>query len=228
MLLEAQDEFKAVSPDDFKLTEKQDEALDIISSHPLFILLYGGSRSAKTFLNVWLIVWRALAVAKSRHAILRFRFNHVKSSIIYDTFPKVMSIAFPDCSYKLDKQDWYATFPNGSEIWFGGLDDKERTEKILGNEYATIFLNECSQISYASFLMLKTRLAQLSVLFTPKELHVLSREMRAFLNRLQLPFLVEYEKIRMDDDLKAQLKLIRSAYKKVIEAGKNKELANFN
>jgi hypothetical protein len=28
--------------------------------------------------------------------------------------------------------------PNGSEIWFSGLDDKERTEKILGQEYVTI------------------------------------------------------------------------------------------
>ena len=33
-------------------------------------------------------------------------------------------------------------------------------EKILGKEYATIFLNECSQIPYASVLVALTRLAQ--------------------------------------------------------------------
>lgn len=153
-------ELKEVKPEDFKLTDKQDAALEIIKSQALYILLYGGSRSTKTFLLVWIIIWRALGAPKSRHAILRFRFNHVKASIIYDTFPKVMALAFPNCPYKLDKQDWFVRFDNGSEIWFGGLDDKERTEKILGNEYATIFLNECSQISYNSYLTLQTRLAQ--------------------------------------------------------------------
>jgi hypothetical protein len=47
-----------------------------------------------------------------------------------------------------------------SQIWVGGLDDKERVEKILGQEYATIFLNECSQIPYESVLVARTRLAQ--------------------------------------------------------------------
>ena len=50
--------------------------------------------------------------------------------------------------------------PNGSEIWFAGLDDKERSEKILGMEFATIYYNECSQIPYASYILSKTRLAQ--------------------------------------------------------------------
>jgi phage terminase large subunit-like protein len=41
------------------------------------------------------------------------------------------------------------------------LDDKDRTEKILGNEYATIYLNECSQIkSNSTREMIVTRLAQ--------------------------------------------------------------------
>ena len=50
------------------------------------------------------------------------------------------------------------SIPNGSTIWIGGLDDKERSEKILGNEYATIFLNETSQISFDSYEMIRTRL----------------------------------------------------------------------
>src|SRR5262249_49249353 len=51
-----------------------------------------------------------------------------------------------------------------SEIWLGGLDDKERTEKILGQEHATLFFNECSQISYSAVLMARTRLAQKTTL----------------------------------------------------------------
>lgn len=145
---------------EFKLTVKQEEAVKLFGSDAVYTLLYGGSRSTKTFTILRTIVWRALAVAGSRHAVLRFRFNHVKTSVVHDTFPKLMLLCFPDCPYKLDKTDWFAEFPNGSQIWFGGLDDKERTEKILGNEYASIFLNESSQISYNSFLIIITRLAQ--------------------------------------------------------------------
>lgn len=71
-----------------------------------------------------------------------------------------MEICFPNITYSIDKQDWYAKLPGGSEIWFGGLDDKERTEKILGKEYVTIYLNECSQISWYSVGIVITRLAQ--------------------------------------------------------------------
>ncbi len=149
-----------LTPTPFKLTSKQDEAIKLFGGDATYILLYGGSRSTKTFTTIRTIVTRAIAVPKSRHVVLRFRFNHVKTSVIHDTFPKVMELCFPGCPYKLDKTDFYVEFPNGSQIWFGGLDDKERTEKILGNEYATIFLNETSQISYNSYTILITRLAQ--------------------------------------------------------------------
>jgi len=124
-------------------------------------MLYGGSRSGKTFLILWAIVTRALAY-QSRHAVLRYRFNHLKGSVIYDTLPKVMDLCFPGVAdhCHMDKSDWFYTLPNGSEVWFGGLDDKERTEKILGQEYATMFLNECSQIPWSSRNIAMTRLAQ--------------------------------------------------------------------
>lgn len=143
-----------------RLTEKQVEALRMIGGTQTHNMLFGGARSGKTFLLVRAVILRALAAPGSRHAILRFRFNHVKASIILDTFPKVMSMCFPGVSYDLDKSDWYAGFDNGAQIWFGGLDDKERTEKILGQEYVTIYLNESSQIPYNSRNMAITRLAQ--------------------------------------------------------------------
>jgi hypothetical protein len=85
----------------------------------------------------------------------------VKSSVVFDTFPKVMKMCYPGVEYRIDKSDWYAQLAGGSQIWFGGLDDKERTEKILGNEYSTIFLNECSQIPWSSRNLAMTRLAQM-------------------------------------------------------------------
>ncbi len=124
------------------------------------LMLYGGSRSGKTFLLTRNVVLRALKAPKSRHAIFRFRFNAVKSSVVLDTFPKVMEVAFPGVTYTLSKTDWFAEFDNGSQVWFGGLDDKERTEKILGMEFVTIYLNEASQIPLSSRNAAVTRLAQ--------------------------------------------------------------------
>ena len=123
-------------------------------------MLFGGSRSGKTFLHVRNIVMRALKAPGSRHAILRFRYNHVKASIVLDTFPKVMELCFPGIKATMHSQDGYAELPNDSQMWFAGLDDKERTEKILGQEYATLYFNECSQIPYGSVGLAVTRLAQ--------------------------------------------------------------------
>ncbi|MFA5166745.1 MAG: phage terminase large subunit [Candidatus Paceibacterota bacterium] len=145
----------------FKLTDKQREAQSVLSSDATHICLFGGSRSGKTFLLVRNVVLRALKAPKSRHAIFRYRFNAVKASVVQDTFPKVMQIAFAGVEYNLNKTDNYVTFANGSELWFGGLDDKERAEKVLGMEFATIYLNECSQIPQGSRDMVLTRLAQL-------------------------------------------------------------------
>jgi phage terminase large subunit-like protein len=144
----------------FRLTAKQEEAQAILAGQATHGMLYGGSRSGKTFLHVRNVILRALKASGSRHVILRFRFNHIKASVILDTFPKVMKLCFPEVEYSMDKTDWFATLPNGSQIWFGGLDDKARTEKILGQEYVTVYLNEASQISKDARDMAMTRLAQ--------------------------------------------------------------------
>lgn len=149
----------------FDLTSKQVEAYnDIILGPAMHNLLYGGSRSTKTFTFVMATVVRALISKGSRHLIGRFRFSHIKASIVHDTFPKVMKLCWPKMKlgqdYIINKSDWFAEFDHGSQIWFSGFDDKDRTEKILGNEYATVFLNECSQLSYNTRLLIMTRLAQ--------------------------------------------------------------------
>lgn len=145
----------------FVPTAKQREAINgILASLATWLLLYGGGRSGKTFLIVRTIVLRALKAAGSRHLIVRFRFNALRSSVIADTFPKVMRICFPGVHYVLNKTDWCAQFDNGSEIWFGGLDEGQRMEKLLGMEFASIYCNESSQISWAGVMLLLTRLAQ--------------------------------------------------------------------
>jgi phage terminase large subunit-like protein len=149
-------------PKAFRFTDKQLAAQMVLSGAATHIMLYGGSRSGKTFLHVRNIVFRALKAPNSHHCILRFRFNHLKASVILGTFPKVMKLCFPNVKYNLSKTDWYVTFPNGSELWFGGLDDKERTEKILGQEYSTMLFNESSQIPKGARDTAITRLAELA------------------------------------------------------------------
>ena len=89
---------------------------------------------------------------------LRYRFNAVRPSIALDTLPKVFRFGFPQVELRKHRTDGYFSLQNGSEIWFGGLDDHERVEKSLGKEYATIFFNECSQIAYSSVLVALTRI----------------------------------------------------------------------
>jgi phage terminase large subunit-like protein len=144
----------------FSFTVKQTQAQPMLAGAAKHCMLFGGGRSGKTFIIVRSIVMRALKAAKSRHCIMRFRFNHAKASIILDTFPKVMELCFPDVEFTWNKTDWYVEFTNGSQIWVGGLDDSERLEKILGMEFVTVYLNECSQISWAGVMMMMTRLAQ--------------------------------------------------------------------
>jgi predicted phage terminase large subunit-like protein len=146
----------------FKKTPKQAEATKLQAAIKN-VLLVGGSRSGKTFITVRNIVLRAAQCPNSRHIILRKHFSSVKTSIVLDTMPKVWSTCFPSLpplASCLNRQDWFIQLPNGSQIWFGGLDDKDRTEKILGTEYSTMYFNEASQLSWDAIAMAMTRLAE--------------------------------------------------------------------
>lgn len=144
----------------FQLTEKQREANRLLAGPARNVMLRGGSRSGKTFLLVRAIIQRAINAPASRHAIFRFRFNHAKTSIWADTLPKVLALCFPEIKARFDKTDFYIELPNKSQIWIGGLDDKERVEKILGQEYVTLYFNESSQIPWSSVETAMSRLAQ--------------------------------------------------------------------
>lgn len=146
----------------FALTPIQTEANRLLASPATHILLRGGSRSGKTFLLLRAVVLRALKVPNTFHGVFRHTFNSLKGSVIRDTFPKMMALSFPGVPYQMNQTDWFVQFSNGSTIMFGGLDDKARTEKVLGLEFATIYMNEASQISYSARNMLLTRLAQKS------------------------------------------------------------------
>ena len=144
----------------FHLTEKQSEVRAVFATAAKYLLVYGGSRSGKTFFICYSIIIRSLKAPGSRHAIFRRHGVAVKQSIGKDTLPKVIALAFPGLVMKWHDQDGYFSFPNGSEIWLAGLDDKERVDKVLGREFATLYFNEASEIPLASYMVATTRLAQ--------------------------------------------------------------------
>lgn len=144
----------------FKKTPAQRKALRLLTGPSRYVLLFGGSRSGKTFILVYAVLVRALRAAGSRHAILRLHGNSVRQSVLLDTLPKVAKLAFPGLKFKESRQDQFVRLPNHSEIWFGGVDGEERVDKILGKEFATIYFNECSEISFDAVNTVLTRLAQ--------------------------------------------------------------------
>lgn len=148
----------------FEKTQKQIEACHILNTHK-HALLVGGGRSGKTTIAVRNIIIRALKV-ESRHLIARLHFNSVKKAIGLETFPKVSKGFFPAIKhkFKVNKADWYIEIPAAcggtSVIWLGGIDDKDRLEKLLGFEYSTIYVNESSEVTYDAVTTLRTRLAE--------------------------------------------------------------------
>jgi len=153
----------------FKLTRKQTELEDLQWSDAQHVMAYGGSRSGKTFQHCIGIVPRALKEPGSKHLIVRFRFNDVARSIGRGTLVDVLSKM--NVPYKMNKVTYEFDLFNKSKIILGGLDDKQRVEKVLGDEYITVYFNECSQISFDSVCVAWTRLAEKGEYLTPKRFY---------------------------------------------------------
>ncbi|KKK63081.1 hypothetical protein LCGC14_2997910, partial [marine sediment metagenome] len=146
--------------DKLKLTIKQAQAITLLRSKALHVLLYGGARSGKTVAFLMAILYRANRFPGSRHLIARWRYSHAKTSIWRESLLPILK-AHSEVPYKLFEADpVHVQFDNGSEIWIGGFEDKERVEKLLGHEYATIMFNEVSQIGYEAVTLGMSRLAQ--------------------------------------------------------------------
>lgn len=144
----------------FSYTQAQKNALQLLAGPARHTMLFGGSRSGKSFVLCCALLIRAGNSPGSRHAIIRRHFNGVRTSIGMDTLPKALHLRFPNWKIVYSHSDGVFRLPNGSEIWLIGLDDDQRADKILGKEFATIYFNECSELDFASVQTALTRLAQ--------------------------------------------------------------------
>jgi hypothetical protein len=150
-----------------KLTEKQKEAWKLFNGPAHNVLLYGGSRAAKTFGATHYFVTRALAEPNSNHVIFRLKKSDLIGSMMLGTFPEVLRLRFPNCHddgnfvhLNQDKSCSYARFFNGSKIFFTGLEDRKGFGKVLGTDFSGGLFDECSEIPYEAYNMFKPRLAQ--------------------------------------------------------------------
>jgi PBSX family phage terminase large subunit len=143
----------------FKPTTIQKKALALLKSGAKHILLFGGSRSGKTTVLVMVIIFRALCYAGSRHLICRLRAKDARSSVLQETLLPWLNNTVGSSGYNYLKHESMIRLENGSEIWIGGLGDKEQADKILGHEYNTIYFNEISQLTYAAVTTAYSRLA---------------------------------------------------------------------
>jgi PBSX family phage terminase large subunit len=143
----------------FKPTAIQKNALQLIKGGAKHILLFGGSRSGKTTVLVMVIIFRALRFAGSRHLICRYRAKDARSSVLRETLLPWLINTVGNNGFHYLAHESMITLYNGSEIWIGGLGDREQADKILGHEYNTIYFNEISQFSYAAVTTAYSRLA---------------------------------------------------------------------
>jgi hypothetical protein len=144
----------------FQLTSRQCEVRKVFATAARYLLVYGGSRSGKTFFICYAIITRALKAPGSRHVVFRQDGVDAKQSIGNETIPAVIALAFPGLEMKWNEKDGFYQIPNGSQIWLCGLKDKARLDKVLGKEFVTIYLNEASQITLEALRVVLTRLAQ--------------------------------------------------------------------
>ena len=136
-------------PGVFRPTRVQKAALALLKSGAKPGLLFGGSRSGKTTILVIVIIYRAARYPGSRHLVCRRRTKDARSSVLHETMMPWLKKILGPARFKLMVHDNYVRLWNGSEIWIGGLGDKEQVDTFLGHEYNTMYFNEVSQSAWA-------------------------------------------------------------------------------
>ncbi|MFH1602724.1 MAG: phage terminase large subunit [Pseudomonadota bacterium] len=144
----------------WKPTDKQLEGTRIlVDPAAVRILFDGGARSGKTMLVARWMCNRAFIFPGSKQFGGRFTRKDIPTSC-WLTFKEYLRDYVPPEYYHFRNRDLQIVFANGSFIHFDGLDTKERVDFILGTEWLTMFLNECTQNTYDTVTTMMTRLSQ--------------------------------------------------------------------
>lgn len=144
----------------FELTRRQVLALKRMTDKTArHTLLLGGARSGKTFLIVRAMVLRCLLYPRSRHLSLRLHRTTAEKYLWKQTLQEVIHLCFPGVGFVLNNSRLILTCPNGSTYWFGGLDEGEKGEGLLGSDWNTIHYDEISEMPIPMVMQSRTRLS---------------------------------------------------------------------
>ncbi len=142
-------------------TPAQRLAFDLICERTQITALYGGSRSGKTVCFTVYVFMCALLVPNSNQLVLRKHLASMRSAMWHNTFPKVLNMmGVPKGAYKFRGDCERIVFANGSTIWLAGSDNLSRADKLLGNEFSNIWINEASEFDNNTIPLLQSRLAE--------------------------------------------------------------------
>jgi phage terminase large subunit len=117
--------------------------------------------SGKTWLLCHTVFLRAMKYPNTRHAIIRQTQTAARRSLWMGTVQDVIASRYSKVALKINKTEMTVTFPNGSMVEILGVDEGAK-EKMLGNEYTTIYFNECSEMMFSTVSFMYSRLAQKS------------------------------------------------------------------
>ena len=117
--------------------------------------------SGKTWLLCHSVFLRAMKYPNTRHAIIRQTQTAARRSLWMGTVQDVVASRYSKVALKINKTEMTVTFPNGSIVEILGVDEGAK-EKMLGNEYTTIYFNECSEMMFSTISFMYSRLAQKS------------------------------------------------------------------
>lgn len=147
------------NPRRYKLFAKQKQGWALLENPALRRYLFdGGARSGKTDLTLVWLIKEALTRPGARILCARWRLDHARTTLWNLSLKKILPPGTAGVRYHESALE--ARFPNGSIIRVGGLDDAERVDKILGDEYLHIFINEATQVSWDTVTKVLTRLSQ--------------------------------------------------------------------
>jgi PBSX family phage terminase large subunit len=149
-----------------KLHHRQIDAIRLLKKHRN-VLLFGGSRSGKTFVAIDFLIHAAYKFG-CRFLVARRFGTDVREGVWNITIPDVLSKRgyVLGLDYRMNDTRMTLTVAGGGTVHCIGLDDKERVDKALSTEYAGIYVTEATDVPFSTVTLLKTRLSQIVEGFT--------------------------------------------------------------
>lgn len=144
-------------------TDKQKQAwAALIDPAKQYYLMYGSSRSGKSWLACYFIRQRARFYPGSRHIICRFSLANAVKTIWLQTMYPLLRFDERLGMCKINETKAMAQYGNGSIVALGGL-EPSRIDSVLAAEYGTIFVTEANENRYVNIEMLFSRMNDTAV-----------------------------------------------------------------